>query len=331
MLLTFVQFWLACSVLGQPDNSILSPPVKTSDKKFFGKDYPWDKRPGVDVLHFKHPYPVVQDSDDFDHDFVKDENSDNGEFVAQTEYDRLRHKLAKEKTKVAKAMESIKKAEKEVEDVLRREASAKEREKKRIQEKKEKEEDARKRGQIAGDSTTDEEKKGEGRKYVVPESKTPGGMASPGEVEIATGETEKAMDKLEECKKQLKEAQEKLKKLVKELEEAKKQQEETQAAVDTEGERLKVLEAEQTAAHAAAQKEYKEYVDAKEAYEKQQYLVFKMQADIEAAARKVKAVRDAEDKDGGVYPTSRNEATQCSVAPLLTFAIFALTICTLVQ
>jgi len=323
MLLTFFHFLLACSVLGQPDNSVLSPPVKTSGKKFFGKDYPWDKRPEVDVLHFKHPYPVVQDSDDFDHDFVTDQNSDNGEFVAQTEYDRLRHKLAKEKKDVVKSMKSIKKAEKEVEDALRREASAKETEKKRIQEKKEW--DARKHGQSAGDSTTEEEKKGEGRKYVVPESKTPGGIASPGEVEIATGETEKAMNTLEECKKQLEEAQEKLKKLMQELQEAKKQQEETQAAVDTEGERLKVLEAEQTAAHAAAQKEYKEYVDAKEAYEKQQYLVLKMQADIEAAARKIKAVRDAEDKGGGVYPTSRNEAAQRSVAPLLTFAIFALT------
>jgi len=329
MLLTFFPFVTACSVLGQPDNSVLSPPVKMSGKKFFDKDYPWDKRPAVDVLHFKHPYPVVQDSEDFDHDFVHDENSDNGELAAQTEYDRLRHKLAKEKKQVTKAVESIKKAEKEVEDVLRREASAKERETKRIQEKKEKEEAVRKRGQIAGGSETDEEKKEERVKYAVPESKTPGGIASKGEVDTATGDTEKAMDHLEECKKELKKAREKLKKLMEGLEEAKKQQEETQAAMDTEGEHLKVLEAEQTAAHTAAQKEEKEYLDAKEAYEKQQYIVLKMQADIEAAAAKVKVIRDTEDKDGGVYP-SRNEATQRSVAPLLT-ALFALTMCTLFQ
>merc|ERR1719230_1327823 len=74
----------------------VSPSVEQTDKKFFGKDYPWDKRPPVDVLHFKHPYPAVQDSGDFDADYVKDENSDNGSWKAQTEYDRLRHKLAKE-------------------------------------------------------------------------------------------------------------------------------------------------------------------------------------------------------------------------------------------
>lgn len=342
MLSTCFQFVLACSVRGQPDNSVLSPPVKTSSKKFFDKDYTWDKRPAVDVLHFKHPYPVVQDSDDFDRDFVKDENKDNGEFLAQTEYDRLRHKLAKEKAKVTKATESMKKAEKEVEDVMRREASAKEREQIRIQEKKEemekeqkekeqKEEEERTNGQTVGGNTTEDEKKGEGRKYVVPESKSPGGIASPGEVEIATGDSEKAMDKLEECKEQLKKAQDKLKNLMKELQEAKKQQEETQAALNGEEERLKIVEAEQTAAHAAAQKEYKEYIDAKEAYDKQQYLVLKMQADIEAAARKVRAVRDAEDKGGGVYSTPRNKATHRSVASPLTFILSVWTTCTLFQ
>merc|ERR1712139_144988 len=59
---------------------------------------------GVDVLHFKHPYPVVQDHEEFDSDFVKDENSDNGEWKAQTEYDRLRHKLRQLKKEAAEAL-----------------------------------------------------------------------------------------------------------------------------------------------------------------------------------------------------------------------------------
>merc|ERR1712072_923930 len=111
-----------------------------SDKKFFDKDYPWDKRPKVDVLHFKHPYPAVQDSGDFDSDYVKDENSDNGSWKAQTEYDRLRHKLAKEKADVARALEAKKKAEDELHDAVKKEKDQEEKKKKVEKEKKEEEE-----------------------------------------------------------------------------------------------------------------------------------------------------------------------------------------------
>merc|ERR1719171_2737431 len=102
----------------------VSPAVEKSDKKFFGKDYPWDKRPPVDVMHFKHPYPVVQDSDDFDKDFVKDENSDDGSWKAQTEYDRLRHKLLKEKADVQDALKAKKEAEDALQDAMRRQKDA---------------------------------------------------------------------------------------------------------------------------------------------------------------------------------------------------------------
>merc|ERR1719359_1183911 len=86
-------------------DAAISPTLEPkSDKKFFGKDYPQDARPKVDVLHFKHPYPVVQDTDEFDKDFVKDENADNGEWAAQMEYDRLRHKLTELKKKAAEAL-----------------------------------------------------------------------------------------------------------------------------------------------------------------------------------------------------------------------------------
>jgi hypothetical protein len=87
------------------NNVPLSPPLQpASSKKFFEKDFPGDKRPKVDILHFKHPYPVVQDTDEFDKDFVKDENHDNGEWAAQMEYDRLRHKVAELKKKAAEAL-----------------------------------------------------------------------------------------------------------------------------------------------------------------------------------------------------------------------------------
>jgi len=99
-------------------NEIISPALKPeSSKQFFKKDYPADKKPGVDVLHFKHPYPVVQDSQEFENDFVKDQNKDNGEFAAQQEYDRLRHKLASLKKKAADALEEKNKAKAELDEV----------------------------------------------------------------------------------------------------------------------------------------------------------------------------------------------------------------------
>merc|ERR1712224_209201 len=67
-----------------------------SSKGFFGKDYPRDLRPKADE-HFQmdYPYPAVQVTDDFDKDFVKDENSDGGRWDTQMEYDTVRSQLVK--------------------------------------------------------------------------------------------------------------------------------------------------------------------------------------------------------------------------------------------
>merc|ERR1719271_1806365 len=132
------------------ENTAISPTLKPkSDKKFFDKDYPWDRRPKVDVLHFKHPYPVVQDSSEFDRDFVKDENSDNGAWKAQSEYDRLRHRLAKEKAEVAKALAAKTKAENELHDAMKREKDQVERKKKVEEEEQTKK---KKQGSVHGSS-----------------------------------------------------------------------------------------------------------------------------------------------------------------------------------
>lgn len=304
---------VATGDMATKESSAISPTLKPkSDKKFFDKDYPWDKRPKVDVFHFKHPYPVVQDSSEFDSDFVKDENSDNGSWKAQTEYDRLRHKLAKEKADVAKALEAKKKAEEELHDAVKKEKDQEEK-KKKVEKEKEEEEKKKKVAEKESGSGTEEEK--QTVKKAVP-AKIPGGVTSPGEVKVAAGETEKAMDALDECKKQLAEAREKLKKLMKELEEAKKRQEETQAALDAALERLEKLEGGKAAVEGRMNKEYQEYLDAKKDYEKQQAKVAQMEADIKAAAAKVKAFRDAEDKNGGVYPTQQSGAVQRSITPL---------------
>jgi len=67
------------------ENAHIAPSLAPeSSKKFFGKDYPGDHHPVADEhYYFDHPYPAVQDSGDFDKDFVKDENGDSGEWKAQ--------------------------------------------------------------------------------------------------------------------------------------------------------------------------------------------------------------------------------------------------------
>merc|ERR1719191_2689567 len=82
------------------------------------KDYAHDVVAARNGLHFKHPYPAVQDTDEFDKDFVKDQNSDNGEYKAQTTYDRLRAQIAKQYMKTEKALEKKKLAEKMLEGTL---------------------------------------------------------------------------------------------------------------------------------------------------------------------------------------------------------------------
>lgn len=72
----------------------LSP---VSDAKFFDghhADYPTDYRPTVKA-HFGVPYPSVQSDADYDSDYTKDENGDNGEWDAQMHYDHLRAEVSK--------------------------------------------------------------------------------------------------------------------------------------------------------------------------------------------------------------------------------------------
>merc|ERR1719199_1171287 len=111
----------AASLLGyQPK---LSPPLHDggdmshgehqSDKKFFGPpfpaDYPDDKRPVPDkhildkLKGADQPYPALQSKEDFDRDFVKEENSDTGAWQAQFVNDALRKKLAQEEADAKRA------------------------------------------------------------------------------------------------------------------------------------------------------------------------------------------------------------------------------------
>lgn len=100
-----------------------------SDKKFFGPpfpaDYPADMRPGGKA-QFNYPFPKVQHSAQYDEDFVKDENNDNGEWKAQSEYDRLKTKLHKEQMEVDEAKDKQDKEQKEADVAKSRKEKAEE-------------------------------------------------------------------------------------------------------------------------------------------------------------------------------------------------------------
>jgi len=128
---SFTMIFLALALLGQAESRgsapkaatlmsfepKISPPLHDvkSDKKFFGPpfpaDYPEDKRPVPDKKILDklkgpdQPYPALQSKEDFDADYVKDENSDKGSWQAQFEYDTLRRKLAQEEADERRAAE----------------------------------------------------------------------------------------------------------------------------------------------------------------------------------------------------------------------------------
>lgn len=98
------------------------PPLEdvASDKKFFGPpfpaDYPHDTQPHAskEVFQKGQPYPSIQEQGFFDKDYVKDENSDGGEWHAQMEYDNARTRVDRTKQHVDQVK---KKAHTEAHDV----------------------------------------------------------------------------------------------------------------------------------------------------------------------------------------------------------------------
>jgi len=279
----------------------VSPEVTTDHKKFFDKDYPFDKRPDAKHLAFKHPYPVVQDSGDFDKDYVKDENSDNGSWKAQESYDRLRVKLAKEKKDLAKALGKKLEEEKEMQNAMsehdkeeraRAEAAAKAAAARKAAEEEDNIPPPIKKAKVQiKKAAKDINKVFDPIKEVLDIK------------DVSTADTEKAMANLEDCKKELAAARQALKDLMKELEDAKKKQTDKNGALDEAMKKEIWAKEHHSSLKKQVKSEYEEYQAARKAYLTQKDLVAKLEADIKVAAAKVKVIRDSEDSNGGVYQT----------------------------
>eukprot|EP00929_Paragymnodinium_shiwhaense_P065913 TRINITY_DN3301_c0_g2_i1.p1 TRINITY_DN3301_c0_g2~~TRINITY_DN3301_c0_g2_i1.p1 ORF type:complete len:359 (+),score=135.99 TRINITY_DN3301_c0_g2_i1:76-1077(+) len=82
----------------------LSEKSGQTDKHFFGKDYPADDRLGAHKgFPHEYPFPNVQRDQKYDNDYVKDENTDSGEWQAQMDYDLSRSKIRYQEANVEAA------------------------------------------------------------------------------------------------------------------------------------------------------------------------------------------------------------------------------------
>jgi DNA repair exonuclease SbcCD ATPase subunit len=265
----------------------LSPTLRPeSDKHFFKKDYPHDLRPDPTTHHdFESPFPTIQDSDEFDKDYVKDENSDDGEWKIQNEYDRLRGKLAQARADKEKALALEKQKEKELEAARKKEAKAKAAAEAAYKVKKDRED--------AADKKLDKKERAL--------SGLPGPPQGRG-VDSATKNVDNEVRDLEDCQKELREARQKLK----ELQEVRAKAEAHEAEVEklsdaAEEKQVAKMKYEQGLEEQVA-KEQADYDKAHSTYLKEKKSLAQMEADLKKAEAKLRRFRHSEvDANGGVY------------------------------
>lgn len=308
----------------------ISPELRpASDKVFMKHDYPNDVQPqSRDAFSF--PHPVVQESDDYEKDYPKDENADNGEWKAQYDYDMLRGKVAKAKKAVAMA------SKEEMEQAAKkREAEAAQKEATDEYDKAKAAATAKREDTARLKEEADKEAKGKA------ENKK--------EVDEATDELEHQVTDLEKCKQELAAAQQKLKRLMEENEKRAKDKETAEKEMDAkqkaeyEEAMAKGKEAEKQAqediaeqenqvksaeAKADAAKKAKSELDQKVQAKKQAYEAAaqeyeasskeleSMEKDLEKAEGKLRQYRHKQaGNDGGVYVKEDKEHDPCAGCP----------------
>mmetsp|Transcript_26235 Transcript_26235/g.74616 ORF Transcript_26235/g.74616 Transcript_26235/m.74616 type:complete len:340 (+) Transcript_26235:60-1079(+) len=280
-----------------------------SDQKFFGKDYPHDKSPPPKHLAFGHPFPHVQDTRDFDKDYIKDENADGGEWQAQEDYDRLRHKIDK--------------AKQEVEEAKAEEAKRKEKWMSAVQGETEAEKKAK---EAEWEADHAKEKLDRSKKKVEELIGADGSKQVGGKIGKQVGNVNKEITDLEGCQKQLREAQEKLKKLLEEREEKRQRilHDQNESGIDrdyAEGEYDAARSAQYEQMDEALKRSVKEqeevHAQALKEFQMSEEEVKKTEAELDKYALKLRAIRAKEDSDGGVYVKSGALASSPAVLALL--------------
>lgn len=226
----------------------ISPPLHTgSDKKFFGPPFPAnyheDKRPVPEksildkVRGPDQAYPALQGHDEYDRDYVKDENSDHGDWKAQFEYDLLRNKLRKERGDASRSKHWTEKEFNDVDDAQRNADKAG-------------------RDVDSAQKDLDDAKAGEeSSKHDPDDWSGPPSHEKLDKLKAAVADAEKNYEKekkeFEECKKNLEESKKILDDLkAKQVEMEKQLASETKLWVETKTVRLNAKKAKEEAAHA---------------------------------------------------------------------------------
>jgi len=290
-------------------NSSIVPDLDpTSHKTFFGKDYPDDLRPGVTGHHslkeFDHPYPAMQDTDDYENDYVKDENSDGGEWKAQMDYDSLRNKVRKEKREADAAKKKAEKEQQELDEARRAEEEAR----RKALEAQKRASEAAKRADEAGKKVQDlGGKKG----------------SKDGSIEDAIRQVEKESEDLEKCKEELEKARQRLKKLMEEREKAEKTKTEAEETEKPAREEQKKNNIQDMDYKQRIAKEQVEKRAAEKAYEQQMKELEDAEAELEQSQKRLRKYRkDGTDDDGGVYEKKDKPKSAAStvfvILPVLT-------------
>lgn len=271
---------------------LISPKLDPeSDKVFFGKDYPDNLQPqGQLKPEFGHPYPAVQDTNHYEKDYIKDENSDDGEWKAQMDYDLLRTKMNKDRDELQKAKTAESELKEQLEKARAEEAAAAKRAeeaaartaKARAEAKKAQEEAAAAKAEAkatekAAEKQTAEEQHeasehSSGEKQTsktqveshqqktekVAEQKAAAAKSTDNsKVEEATAKVEKEMSDLEKCEKELADAKARVKQLMEkedELARKRRQQQEQEKAM-RDAELARLAQEESAAASALSESE----------------------------------------------------------------------------
>jgi len=250
-----------------------------SDKKFMTQDYPDDLRPGIH--HFRrydwdHPYPIVQEDAQYDTDYVKDENNDNGEWKAQTRYDVLRAQIAKQKAKVDDYKRRIESMGGDIDSIEAQEAGLESKAK-------------------------DAENKADAKKKAADDAKGKADTTE-GSEGAAEGKTKEEMEHLSRCEEELKKVEEELKRLLKKSGASVGDAEQAEVELKKAAMEAELKQMSEAQLEAKLSEEYAEYMRAKKEYEALLVETEKTQKDLDKAADKLRTFRNAEDKDGGVYP-----------------------------
>jgi len=287
------------------DPQQISPSLHPADsKKFFDKDYPDDLRPKV-INEFDHPYPTVQDSKDYDKDYVKDENNDNGEWTAQMDYDRLKNKLAREKDEVKQAKAKMDEEEWEYRQVQEFEKNA---------------EDAAKKAEMdsaaaAGNAANAEGSAGD----------------SAGSISAESGQVEKETDDLKGCEKALAKAKQALKDLESEMSSAEGKAGAAAGSVSSAEALARSLEAKEAKLESTLDGETKTYDQLVKEYKISVKDLEQMEIDVDKAAKKLQKIRakDPSLKDGEIGFNSKKSFAKTATLPSVALLVAALAAWTL--